>query len=374
MATGHYRTRKTKNGISYQLTVEADRDPLTGKRDRHYETFRGTKKQMEARLRKFIKEVENGGVVTASAIKLSDWLAQWQSLYLPNIEQSTKNSYKETIQNRINPYIGSIPLKALNTNTIQQWVNSLSLKLSAKTVCNAFNILKPALEKAKVLHLITDNPCVGVEKPKFKKYQANAYTTTEIQNILTTAKNTDLYVVLLLELAAGLRRGELMALKWSDIDLKSGVISISKSIYKGNGKTFVKAPKTTAGIRKIKIPNKVLNVLQEEYQNYLAKKSNPDIFFKDNNLVVCKDDGTSYHPDTISKKWKKFIKKNNIRDARFHDLRHSNATMMIQEGLPAKTVQSRLGHSDISTTLNVYVHYTETMDENAANIIDAIMP
>ena len=372
MATGHYRERKNKNGVSYQLTVEADRDPITGKRERYYETFRGTKKQMESRLRKFIEEVENGGNVTASAMKLSDWLEQWLSLYLPNIEQSTKDSYQETIENRIIPYIGAIPLKTLNTNILQSWVNQLNLKLSAKTVRNAFNILKPALDKAKVLRLIADNPCVGVEKPKLKKYQANAYTTTEIQNILTTAKGSDLYLVLLLELSVGLRLGELMALTWSDIDLESGVISINKSLYAGNGKKYVKAPKTVSGIRNIKVVNKVLNVLREEYQSYLDKKTNP--LYKDNNLVICKDDGTPYHPDTISKKWKKFIKRNNIRDARFHDLRHSNATAMIESGVPLKAVQTRLGHSDISTTLNVYVHCTKTMDESAANTIDSFLP
>lgn len=374
MATGHKRPRKTKKGISYQLTVESDRDPLTGKRERYYETFHGTERQAEARLRRFIEEVENGGAVTASAMKLSDWLEQWLSLYLPNIEQSTKDSYQETIANRINPYIGSLPLKALNTNIIQQWVNTLlGIELSAKTIRNAYNILKPALDKAVTVRLITHNPCIGVEKPKLKKYQANAYTKAEIHNILSLAKNSDLYLVLVLELSAGLRLGELMALKWSDIDLETGIISITKSLYAGNGKKYVKAPKTLSGIRNIKVADKVLGVLKEEYKNYLAKKSNPDMFYKDNNLVVCKDDGTPYHPDSVSKKWKKFIKKNNIRDARFHDLRHSNATAMIEEGVPIKAVQSRLGHSDISTTMNIYVHCTETMDENAAKIIDTFL-
>jgi len=372
MATGHFRQRKTKNGISYQLTVETDRDPITGKRERHYETFKGTKKQMEVRLRKFIEEVENGGAVTSSAMKLNDWLEQWLSLYLPNIEQSTKDSYQETITNRINPYIGSIPLKLLNTNVIQSWVNQLNLILSAKTVRNAFNIVKPALDKAVILRLITHNPCTGVEKPKLKKYQANAYSTSEIQNILALAEGKELYLTLLLELSVGLRLGELMALTWSDINLETGILSINKSVYAGNGKKYIKAPKTSSGIRDISIGKKVLDVLKKEYQSYLVKKTNP--IYKDNNLVICKDDGTPYHPDTISKKWKKFIQENNIRDARFHDLRHSNATAMIESGVPVKAVQARLGHSDISTTLDVYVHCTKTMDENAANTIDSFLP
>ena len=109
------------------------------------------------------------------------------------------------------------------------------------------------------------------------------------------------------------------------------------------------------------------------YQQYLENKGNI-IGYQDNNLVVCKEDGTPYHPDTISKKWKKFIQKHNIRDARFHDLRHSNATAMIESGVLPKVVQTRLGHSDISTTLNIYVHSTKSMDENAANTIDSFLP
>lgn len=373
MATGHYRERKTKSGVSYQLTVETDRDPITGKRERHYETFKGTKKQMEARLRKFIEEVENGGVVTTSSMKLCDWLNQWTTQFLPNVQQSTKDSYIECINNRINPYLGSFPLKVLNASTIQSWINTLNTTLSVKTIHNVYNILNPALKKAVKLRMIPYNPCEAVELPKREKYQAEVYDDEDIGKVLELAKGTDMYLIILLELTVGLRRGELGALTWDDVDFKNKVITINKSTYEKYGKKITKKPKTYAGNREISIGDQVVEELKHYRKEYLLNKMKYGAGFKDENKVICKEDGSSYHLDTLSQKWKKFIAKNNLKSIRFHDLRHSNATTLIANGVDIKTVQARLGHASIGITMDTYAHCTKKMNENAANKIDEII-
>lgn len=374
MATGHIRKRETKHGISYQVIVEGERDPITGRRERHYKTVNGTKKQSEAVMRKLIDEVENGGITTPSVTKLSTWMEEWISLYLPNLAQSTKDNYEERINNRINPYLGEIPLKSLNTAIIQSWINSLNKELSPKSVRNIFHNLNAALKQAVKLRMIPYNPCDGTVLPKLQKYNARTYTVQETNKILRQAAGTDVYLPLLLDFSTGLRLGELMALTWDDIDFQNGKISVNKSMYAGKGKRQIKVPKTISGIRSIDIGEKVLAVLKEEYTKHLHKKSCPEIIYKNyDNYVICNDNGIQYHPDTISKKCKKFIKNLGIKEGRFHDVRHSNATAMVESGVDIKTVQTRLGHSTISTTMNFYVHCTEKMGKKAADTIDNII-
>ena len=167
MATGHLRKRIiNKGGVSYQLSAEGERDPITGKRERRYKTVKGTKKQAEAELRKMIADLESGSVITASSMKLSDWMATWLTTYLPNIEQTTRDGYQENIDNYIDPALGHLPIKAIKPDNIQVWINSLSgLGKSRKTIRNAYNNLNDALKKAVILRMIPYNPCEGTVLP-----------------------------------------------------------------------------------------------------------------------------------------------------------------------------------------------------------------
>lgn len=376
MATGHIRKRLNKNGsVSYQLIVESERDPLTGKRERTYKTISCTKKQAEATLRKMIAEVENGGVVTESAIKVSDWLHEWLNLYLPNIEETTRVGYREKIDGYIIPKLGDIKLKSLNTPTIQAWVNWLKdeEKLAPKTIRNAFLNLKAAMDKAVILKMIGSNPCYGVELPKAVKYKAEIYSGNEISKVLDAAEGTDMYLPVLLEIAVGFRRGELIALKWSEIDFNNRVIHVRENRVNGDGKVQVKAPKSSAGIRDITVGSNIIEELKKAHKRYLENKLKLGAGFTDSNLVICQNDGKPFAPDSMTQKWLRFTKSHNLKHIRFHDLRHTCATAMLEAGIDPKTVQSRLGHANISVTMDVYGHCTKAMDKKAADKIDEIL-
>lgn len=373
MATGHIRKRTSKTGSSWQLVVESDRDPITGKRERIYRTSKGTKKQAEAELRNLIFEVENGGTLNTSAIKVKDWLQEYLQLYLPHISDLTRESYEERITNKIDPYLGNIQLKTLSTAHVQSWVNELNKTLSPKSVVNLFNILRPALEKAVVLQMIPRNPCVGVVKPKLTKQHGDVYDTSEIKAALDVARGTTMYPTLLLELSTGMRRGETLALTWNDVNFQTGEITISKSAYVYKGERKIKTPKTIAGIRTVTVGKNILDELLVMHNEYATNKEKMGVLFTDSNLVICQENGKPYHPDSMTTKWRRFVKDNNLKQIRFHDLRHTNATTMIESGVDVKTVQTRLGHSDISTTLNIYTHRTKAMDTNAAQKIDDVI-
>lgn len=371
MATGHYVKRIGVNGdVSYQIVVEEDRDPISGKRRRHYKTVKGSKKSAEAAMRKMITEVENGGIAAASTMRVEDWLKQWLSMYLPNIEATTRVSYEEKVRNYIIPAMGKISLKSLKTENVQSWVNSMSARgLSPKTIRNAFNNLNAALKKACVLRMIPYNPCEGVELPKLQKYQASIYTTPDIHKALAAASGTDMYIPVMLALTVGLRRGELLALRWEHVDLDTGAIHIRENMVKGKeGKPIVKAPKTKTGLRDISIGKHIVAALTAAKEEYDQNKTKPG--FHDKGFVVCKTDGNPYKPDSMTQKWDRFMKAKNLSHIRLHDLRHSCATAMVEAGVDLKTVQQVMGHSDISVTMNIYTHCTPAMSRKAADTMD----
>lgn len=376
MATGHLRPRKDKNGkiTGYQLTIEGEKDPLTGKRDRHYKTVKGSKKLAEATLRKMIGDLENGTLLTQSSMKLSDWMKQWMSLYLPNIEATTRASYNEKINCYIVPTLGNIQLKSLKTSTVQAWVNTLTneKKLAPKTVKNAYLNLKASLDKAVVLQMIPNNPCIGVELPKAVKYEAEIYDTKEIEKALKLAEGTDMYLILLLTAYVGFRRGEIAALRWEHIDLANGIIHVKENRVIADGKVITKAPKSSSGTRDITIGNKLLDELKAAHTDYITKKQSQSKTFVDTGFVICQPNGKPYNPESIAQKWERFLKKHDLKKIRFHDLRHSCATMMAEAGVSPKVMQQRLGHADIGITMNTYTHTTRAMDAEAAKLIDNI--
>lgn len=367
MATGHLRKRINKNGsVNYQLTAEGERDPLTGKRERKYKTITGTKKQAEAELRKMISDLETGNISAPSAMKLSAWMDTWLDTYLPNIEQTTKDDYKGKIKLYIKAHLGHLPLNIIKNTNIQTWINSLTKSnLSPKTIRNAYNLLNPALEKAVVLGMLPRNPCVGTVLPKLQKPQTNVYNVAMIQQALALADDLSTYVIILLGASVGLRRGEMAALQWKDIDFEKSTISITQNrVHTAEG-VIEKSPKTQAGKRTITIGHDVADALRNVKVNYDDAVANKP-GFKNLDYVLFKENGEPFHPDSITQKWERFVAKHSLPPIRLHDLRHSNATAMIAAGINPKIVQHRLGHANISITLNTYTHVLPEMDQDAA--------
>ena len=374
MLTGHIRKRTTKDGkASYQIILETDRDPITGKRQRMYKTVNGTKKEAESTMTKMKYQLENGTTITKpSALKLCDWMDEWHRLYTAQLSQTTRAGYKQQIDYRIIPSLGNIPLNSLKPNDIQAWVNWLSNDegLSGQTVKNIFLNLKVALEVARKQKMIPENPCRDIILPTIKQYKAQVFTPSQIKQMLTVAQDTDMYLIAVIEAYLGLRKGEIAALKWEDIDLENGIVHIIRSRVKADKTVITKAPKSDAGIRDLYLGNEALQIFKGEYEKYLTKAK--EAGFNATGYVIHKLNGEPYVPDSISQKWERFRDANNLPKIRFHDLRHTCATTMIAAGVDPKTVQTRLGHSDIQITLNTYSHCLPEMNKAAGDKMDAI--
>lgn len=376
MAKGHIRKRTSKAGVvSYQLVVETEKDPITGKRERSYYTY-PTKKQAEAELHNKIHTINTGGVQTApSAMKLKDWLTQWMNVYQMNLEATTKANYVERINYRINPYLGNTPLKQLTPTAIQQWINTLQTteKLAPKSIANLYNILNPALERAVMDNLIPTNPCANAVLPKKQPFQAQVYNQQQIQRLFALVKGTDMELIVLLALYLGLRRGEMVALQWDDINLTTGTVYVHRNRVLAKGKVIDKSPKSTAGVRIIPLGAPQIQQLKEAREQYLLDKLAWGKGFKDTNLVLRKPDGSAYNPDSISQKWERFVKKSGLPVIRLHDLRHSCATALIAAGVNPKTVQTIMGHANMQVTMGIYVHNTPQMNQAAAAALNQFL-
>jgi len=278
------------------------------------------------------------------------------------------------LDNYIIPGLGKISLNALRAEHIQRWVNDLTQQgLSPKTIRNAFNILNPALKKAVVLHMIPLNPCEGVELPKLVRPEVAVYDAKDFKTVLDAAVGTDMYLIVLLELTVGLRRGELIALKWPQVDLDSGVLHIRENTVRAHGAVITKAPKSKAGNRDISIGSEIVEALRQARTEYDRDKAVWGAGFHDDSYVIRQENGEPFKPDSITHKWRRFEKKHGLSHIKFHGLRHSNATALIQAGVSPKVVQQRLGHADVTITLNTYTHVLPSMDQDAASRLDNIV-
>lgn len=317
-------------------------------------------------------EFERGYYYDPSCILLKDWILQWLDNYLPNIEATTRTHYRNAINTHIIPDLGDVMLKHLKTTNIQAWVNSLQTQkgLSPKSVRNIYLNLQAALAKAVVLRMLPYNPCEGVVLPKATKYKATIYTVQEMNHLLDVARGSDMFIPVLLATNLGLRRGEVLALKWEHIDFENAVVHICENKVITEDGALTKAPKSAAGIRDISLGSSVLKELKMAHAQYSRNKLAMGARFKDSGLVFSQEDGGAYRQESLTRMWRRFLEKHQLKDIRFHDLRHSCATALLEAGVDPKTVQNRLDHSDITMTMNIYAHCTQNMDRNAAQKLD----
>ena len=179
------------------------------------------------------------------------------------------------------------------------------------------------------------------------------------------------YILILV--TAGLRRGELLALRWDDIDFKNGIIKVRNNMVNGINGCIIKAPKSEAGIRDIHVGDDVMKELKSAHKRYIEDALSYGNGFQKLNFVIRQEDGSPLQPDSMTQKWRRFLLQNNLPSIRLHDLRHSNTTALIQAGVNPRVVQQRLGHSDVNITLNTYTHVLPEMDIDAAEKLDKII-
>ncbi|MFW6015120.1 MAG: tyrosine-type recombinase/integrase [bacterium] len=354
-------------------------DPVTGKQKRKY-VYGDTKNETVKKLTELKHKLFTGTYIEPSNMKLSEWLNRWIEGRKSSITYSTYINYKGKIDNHINPEIGNIKLKDLQARQVQDLLNNKfeygrldnNGGLSARTVKYIYQTLHAALEQAIKERLMLTNVCKAVELPKKQKEkELNTWTKEQVNIFLDTAKNYCYYSIFYLALNTGMRRGELIGLKWKDISFDKKRIDVKRQIIRTSEGLVSKTVKTSAGNRVIPLLDEVIKFLnshkikQSEYKLALGEEYN-----KKDDLVSCNEDGTPITPRSLLRVYKQIIKEAELPDIRFHDLRHTFATLFIEAGGAIKTLQQILGHSSITITIDTYVSLTDEMLNGAANIME----
>lgn len=388
--SGHIRKRNTQSKEPcYQLVLELPLDKSTGQRKRIYHTVHATKKVAEQLLHNMIYDYENQSYIKKTDLSVSEWMDDWYSLYSKEfLSPTTLQSYKYNIEHYIKPSnLGHLSIQDVSSADVQDWINELynqspvsGKALKPKTVKNIYHNLSAAFDKAVENELIKKNVCKKVRLPKPEKYHAEVYDENEVKQLLNAIDGTDMMLPITLDLILGLRRGELLGLKWHHIDFEKKIITIEDNLVEVNkdidkNRTLTKKPKSTSGERKIPITDSTVELLKKGRREYLTSKIALGEKFHDGDFVVCQPNGEPYKPASFSKKFRNLLEKNNLKHIRLHDIRHTNATLMLSHGVSPKVAQMRLGHSDFSTTMNIYSHVLESMEVSAAKAIeDTLFP
>ncbi len=306
-------------------------------------------------------------------ILLGDWLDFWyQSYKKSNLRPNTQMSYERRIYQHIIPALGNIQMDKLTTADVQKFYAGLkqSGRLlraelygegpSDQTVRGIHTTLHAALEKAVSEKLLFRNPADGCRLPPAKTREMQVLAPEEIQRLLIQAKEDGCYELLLLELSTGLRRGEICALQWDDLNFKTGALRVERQVHRVKGELVISQPKTKASNRSVILPRPVLNVLKE----YRETASSRWIFPSPLNEDAPRD------PAAVRKRLQTVLERAECKKIRFHDLRHTFSTVSLEHGMDVKTLSTIIGHVSSSTTLNIYAHVTDEMRRTAAAKID----
>ena len=364
---------------SYRLTVSEGFD-LNGKPMIHRKTVHGTKKDAEVELAKFVTEVQNGLVIDGKSLKFSEFTEIWKRDYgSKELAPSTYKRYCRMLETRLLPYFGHFYINKIKPTDIMKFYDLLEKDtqlvrkkgnngsktkkpLSGKTILEHHRLLRAMLHKAVYWQLIVANPAERVQPPKARKPKRRSYddeqTKILLENLeLLPSEDTKYKVAIILTVFTGVRLGELMGLEWQDVDFKNGIISINRSSqYLADMGVFTKVPKTESSIREIAIPEFIISLLEEYKLWYEEQKSIYGELWTNSDRLFVQADGKPMHPSTISKWFVKYVGQIGLPVINFHGLRHTNASLLVAQNIDIAVISARLGHAQISTTLDFYVH------------------
>ena len=307
-------------------------------------------------------------------MSFGDWISLWYELYKkPALRPNTRTGYENSIYKHILPALGQVQLEELTPAMLQKFYAELKSAgrlreterfgpgLSDRSVRACHEVIRMALDRAVEERLLHSNPADACKLPPKHRKEMKVLHKDEIQRFLIQAKEEGFYEMAVLELSTGMRRGEICALQWDDLDLNTGALNVKRQVYRAEGELKISQPKTKSALRTVILPPAVLEILKERKRQVNSKWIFPSPV---NPEAPCS-------PDAVRKKLKRSLEHAECENVRFHDLRHTFATAALEHGMDVKTLSAIIGHVNSATTLNVYSHVTDQMRKQAAEKIDA---
>lgn len=359
-------TQRSKG--SWRIRVELTRDPETGARRWRTETVKGDKSEAEARLNVLLVEAEaNRGYVTSDKLTVGQYLERWLEAKREAVKPTTWRSYRVYLA-RWRPTLGDIPLTKLHPLDVQAALAKIAG--SATTKKDSLITLRTSLRQAVKWRLIPTDPSVGVLSPEARGRELNVWNEEEVQRFLLVAqKETRLYVLFTMALNTGMRQGELLALRWTDIQDRVAVITRSLGWINGNSTPIFQEPKTRSGRRKVPFGVGMDQLLRERRKRQLEERLRAGGKWEHNDLIFCTQLGRPLHDSAVRDTLAMVIRKADLPPIRFHDLRHTHATLLLRQGINPKVVAERLGHASVGITLDTYSHILPDTQQEAVTAI-----
>lgn len=386
-----------KRGHNYwEICIQEGLDPQTHKKIRTYHSFRGTEREAQQENTRLQYARDNGVPLKPSRLSVAEYLEQWLNDYARlHVSPRTLQGYRTHVTLHIAPKLGKIPLSKLRPAQIQAFYSErldhgrlrpkpvketdqepgkeqeLETGLSPQTVLHFHHVLHEALKTAVKWGLLPANPADAVSPPKVTRQDPHVLTEGQTTALLKAAEGTAICAPIMLAVGSGLRRGELLALRWSDCDLDAGTVMIRRTLSetKAAGLSF-KEPKTRTSRRTVTLPAFAREALSQHKEAQDAHRDRLGNAYHDEDLVFPSDDGRPWAPNLLTGAFRRFVDKQDLPRVRFHDLRHGHITQLLLRGVPLKVVSARAGHSGIAITADIYGHLLPGADAQAAAKLD----
>lgn len=377
-------TMRKRGGDSWYLEVTIGTD-FRGRPIRYNKTVHGTKKQAEKELAIFYTDCEKGNITKSCNLTVEAYCDYYTENCMQNIKRTTQSGYHTIIRKHIKPHLGTKKLNKLTTRNVQEWVKYLGsphtnksgnpFTLSPKTIKNIFSALDKMLSKAVILGFISKNPCDNVELFKVEKRESDFYNIDETIALLealelTPSDDLKYKVGIWLALFCGLRKSEILGLNWDHVNFNDNTLEIdSTRLYTKENGNFIDTPKSNNSTRLIAVPDELAEMLKNLLAQQRKERMKLGSKWVCSNMVLTNHTGAPIYRNALPRWFTKFLDGNGLRHISLHKLRHTHTSLILNMGVDKMQASKRLGHSEYTTTLNIYGHLFKDTDYDIAELL-----
>jgi integrase len=352
-------------------TAQLDLGFENGKRKR--QAFYGrTQDEVQAKLDEARHALRKGTFIAGPKITTAQWLERWLlDVAKPKVRPSTFRRYKDLTEQHIAPSLGRIPLERLSPADVRQLLNAKGATLAPRTVHHIRAVLRTALHQAERDGLIQRNAAALTESPRIERQEMKTFTPDQARAFQQAIKGDPEEALYLVALDSGLRQGEILGLRWEDVDLAAGTVRVTHALQRVEGKLVWVEPKSKTSRRTVKLGVVAAQALREHRQRQFQEQDR--VTWLPFGLVFTGAHGQPLEGTSLTKRFQALLERVGLPRMRFHDLRHSSASLLGSQHIPARVVMQRLGHSTIALTMNTYSHVFEEMNQEAADAMDRVL-
>jgi integrase len=366
--SGEQKDGIAKRGSSYSYIVRV-KDLETGKSKQKWISGFATKEEAKSARDKARTESRDGVFVSPTKITVQEHFEEWWEIKRTKVKPTTAENYRFILDRYILPKFGSQLLKDLSSAKIEKVFIELIQDLSESTVRLVSIVLSQGLERAVKERRIAFNPAKGIERPKGRKRSVTPYTSNELKALLELLESHRLFAFFRLLAYTGARRGEILALRWSDLDFDKATLTISKNRTR-LGKSVIEQDSTKGGDGKrlVQLDFETLRLVRDHRRRQIQERMKAGSLWQEADFIFTRENGLPLDPSTPYQLFKKTAKRLGLRSESLHSIRHLHATELLNSGAGIHLVKDRLGHSDISTTLRIYAHIRPEQKQEVADL------